>query len=157
MEPLARLLVVDDDESNRDMLSRRLRKAGYEVESAEDGRRALDLLGKHVFDLILLDNMMPGVSGVEVLRRVREKHSPCQLPVIMVTAQCDGASVLAALRQGANDYLTKPMDFPAALARIEIQLKRRWADRIVRREVKQATTGGGGVSIEGEMGKGSNW
>src|SRR5690242_8867306 len=99
MKQAARLLVVDDDESNRDMLSRRLRRSGYEVETAEGGRHALDILAARAFDLVLLDNMMPGLSGIDVLRVLRRKYSASGLPVIMVTAQVESDNVVAALQQ----------------------------------------------------------
>ncbi len=121
----ARLLVVDDDESNRDMLARRLRRSGYEVEMAESGESALERLEANSFDLILLDMMMPEMSGLEVLQRVRQQHAPTQLPIIMVTALQESAYLAKALRMGANDYVTKPVDFTLASARIEAQLARR--------------------------------
>ncbi len=138
MEHRVRILVVDDDESNRDMLSRRLRRSGYEVEAAEDGRHALDLLAARSFDLVLLDNMMPGLSGVELLRRLRKKYSASGLPIIMVTAQCESDNVVNALRQGANDYITKPVNFEVAVARIETQLAQHAAERELLRHAKDA-------------------
>ena len=82
--------------------------------------------GSH-FDLILLDVMMPGLDGVEVLKCIRARHAPMQLPVIMVTAKADGSDVAESLEAGANDYITKPVDFIAALARIKTQLERKKA------------------------------
>ncbi len=124
------ILVVDDNELNRDMLSRRLRSRGYEVTVAEDGARALALVESGSFDLVLLDIMMPGLSGIEVLRLVREKRSREELPVVMATARDQAADVIEALRLGANDYVTKPLDFPVVVARAElqIQLRRRGAE-----------------------------
>ena len=147
MKPPARLLVVDDDESNRDMLSRRLRRSGYEVEMAGDGQRALDMLGAHTFDLVLLDNMMPGLSGIDVLRFIRQKHSASGLPVIMVTAQCESDNVVTALRQGANDYITKPVDLKVALARIETQLGHHAAERELLRHAEAAKSVDPGTSL----------
>jgi class 3 adenylate cyclase len=117
-----RILVVDDNEMNRDMLSRRLDTRGFKVEIAEDGTLALDRLEDERFDIVLLDVMMPGLSGVDVLRKVRERWSESDLPVIMVTARDATEDVVEALRAGANDYVTKPLDFPVVLARIETQL-----------------------------------
>jgi sigma-B regulation protein RsbU (phosphoserine phosphatase) len=118
------LLVVDDDEPNRDMLSRRLRKRGYQVEVAEDGTRALAMLGDGParFHLVVLDIMMPGLNGLEVLEILRRERSPTDLPVIMATARDQSEDVVRALELGANDYVTKPLDFPVALARIETHL-----------------------------------
>ena len=123
LEPGAvRLFVVDDNELNRDMLSRRLGSRGYAVELAEDGERALARLEEQSFDLVLLDVMMPGLSGIDVLERVRERWPESDLPVIMVTARDTTEDVVEALRLGANDYVTKPLDFPVVLARVETQL-----------------------------------
>lgn len=116
------LLVVDDDEANRDMLSRRLERKGFSVTVAEDGNRAIELVRQRSFDLVLLDVLMPGLSGLEVLRALRQSHSPTTLPVIMATALTESGDVVEALQLGANDYVSKPIDFPVVLARIQAQL-----------------------------------
>ena len=116
------LLVVDDNSLNRDMLSRRLGSRGFRVEVAEDGHAALELVEKHEFDLVLLDVMMPGLSGIDVLKRVRERFSESDLPVVMATARDATEDVVEALHLGANDYVTKPLDFAVVLARVEAQL-----------------------------------
>lgn len=118
------LLVVDDDEPNRDMLSRRLRRRGYEVGVAEDGARALAMLDDPGLgiDLVVLDIMMPGLNGLEVLEILRQNRSPTDLPVIMATARDQSEDIVRALELGANDYVTKPLDFPVVLARIETHL-----------------------------------
>ncbi|MEJ7638057.1 MAG: response regulator [Singulisphaera sp.] len=131
-EDPATLLVVDDDEMNRDMLSRRLRRKGYEVEVAHDGQRALEMIALRPFDLVLLDVMMPGLDGLEVLTIVRQTHAATDLPVIMATAKDKSEDVVAALGLGANDYVTKPLDFPVVLARIQTQLALRRAVEQVR-------------------------
>jgi two-component system sensor histidine kinase/response regulator len=123
------LLVVDDNEMNRDMLSRRLQRRGYTVLIAEDGRQALDMVDQQQFDLILLDIMMPGISGLEVLKILRERFAPTDLPIIMVTAKDQSEDIAGALYGGANDYVTKPLDFPVVLARIETQMNLRRAQR----------------------------
>jgi diguanylate cyclase (GGDEF)-like protein/PAS domain S-box-containing protein len=125
--PKASLLVVDDNEANRDALSRRLGLKGYVVTVAAGGDEALALLAAQVFDLVLLDVEMPGVSGFDVLTRVRQLQSSTQLPIIMVTARADGADIVEAFRLGANDYVTKPIDFPVALARIGTHLSHKAA------------------------------
>jgi diguanylate cyclase (GGDEF)-like protein len=119
-----RLLVVDDEPSDRDLIARRLQRAGFEVRTAATAEAALRLLrGTHV-DLVLLDQMMPGMSGLEMLKLVRATHSPSELPVIMVTALSDSETVVDALNCGANDHIAKPVDFPVALARIAAWLRR---------------------------------
>ena len=122
-----RLLVVDDNENNRDVLSRRLQQKGYVVSSAADGAEALAQIERDLYDLILLDVEMPGMSGLEVLTRLRVHRSQTQLPVIMVTARSEGADIVEAFGLGANDYVTKPVDFAVALARIRTHLAHKWA------------------------------
>src|SRR3984893_11177121 len=104
MSRRASLLVVDDNEANRDALSRRLRLKGYDVSVAESGGEALARLTDAPFDLMLLDVEMPGLSGFDVLTSVRRTHSSTCLPVIMVTARTDGTDIVEAFRLGANDY-----------------------------------------------------
>jgi len=119
-----RLLVVDDNELNRDMLSRRLKAKGFDIVIAEDGQQALDIIQQGGIDLVLLDVMMPGVSGLEVLKRARGELnlSAADLPIIMATAKDASEDVVEALRLGANDYVVKPLDFPVVLARVSSQL-----------------------------------
>ena len=123
----ARVLVVDDVELNRSMLSRRLERRGFEVELAEGGKEALNLIRERTYDIVLLDIMMPEVSGYDVLKEVRKHKTPLELPIIMATAKDQGEDVVSAFKLGANDYITKPIDFPVALARIETQLSRKRA------------------------------
>jgi|JI10StandDraft_1071094.scaffolds.fasta_scaffold07486_11 adenylate cyclase len=130
---LDRLLVVDDNEMNRDMLSRRLRSRSYVVQVAEDGRQALDMLAAQPFDLVLLDVMMPGISGLDVLRAVRQTKSRADLPIIMATAKDQSDDIVEALKLGANDYVTKPIDFPVCLARVQSQLALKHAQDQVKR------------------------
>ncbi len=118
----ASLLLVDDDESNRDVLSYRLESNGYTVATAADGTEALALIGQRRFDLVLLDILMPGPSGLEVLQTVRKTQGLTDLPIIMATALDRSSDVVQALQQGANDYVTKPFDFPVVLARVQTQL-----------------------------------
>lgn len=120
----SRLLVVDDDANNRDMLSRRLERRGYTVEVAENGREALAKIQGAHYDLVLLDQMMPGMTGLDLLRLLRATYSQNELPVIMVTAVDQSESVVEALNEGANDYVVKPADLPVVAARIHAQLAR---------------------------------
>jgi class 3 adenylate cyclase len=127
------LLVVDDDAMNRDMLSRRLARQGYTVAVAEDGEQALKMIEGQKFDLVLLDIMMPGVSGLQVLEILRQRHSMADLPVIMATAKDESSDIVEALKLGANDYVTKPLDFPVVLARTESQLALKQAREEIQR------------------------
>jgi diguanylate cyclase (GGDEF)-like protein/PAS domain S-box-containing protein len=126
------LLLVDDEEMNRDMLGRRLELHGYTITQAEGGRQALDLLDRQAFDLVLLDVMMPELNAMDVLRRIRATHEAADLPVIMVTAKDQSEDVVEAFHLGANDYVTKPIDFPVALARIATQVSHKKARAALR-------------------------
>jgi CheY-like chemotaxis protein len=123
----ATILVVDDLPANRDLMSRRLERSGFRVLAASSGPEALDALRRFPVDLVLLDIMMPGMTGLDVLRTVRMTRSAAVLPVVMVTAKTDSEDVVEALALGANDYVTKPVDYPVALARIRAHLRTRTA------------------------------
>src|SRR6201988_2567017 len=122
-----RVLIVDDNELNRDMLARRLERKGYEVIVSANAREAIRLVQEEKPDLVLLDIEMPDVSGIAALKMIRELHSANELPIIMVTARNQSEDVVKALNMGANDYVTKPVDFAVALARIGTQLSHKRA------------------------------
>jgi serine phosphatase RsbU (regulator of sigma subunit) len=125
-----RLLVVDDNEVNRDMLSRRLRKQGFEVALAEDGQQALDAVAAQAFDLVLLDIMMPVMNGYDVLARLKADAALHHIPVIMITAVDDAESVARCIEMGAEDHLPKPFNPAILRARIDSALaKKRLRDR----------------------------
>jgi len=129
VEPGA-LLVVDDNEMNRDMLLRRLGRHGHTVTVAHDGYTALELIKQQSFDAVLLDVAMPGIDGMETLTILRQTHSATSLPVVMATALDQSEGIVKALKLGANDYVTKPFDFQVVLARVESQiLLKRAVDR----------------------------
>lgn len=132
MDRQGKLLLVDDEELNRDMLSRRLIRNGFAVETANDGVSALQKIDQAEVDLVLLDSMMPGMNGIDVLRLLRATRSAEDLPVIMVTAVNESDKIAEAINLGANDYVTKPIDFPVTLARIRSQLSRKQAERALR-------------------------
>lgn len=117
-----RILIVDDNEMNRDMLARRLERKGYAVREAGGAQSLLERIDEYPVDLVLLDVEMPDVSGLDALRKLRERYAPMELPIIMVTAKDQSDDIVTALDLGANDYLTKPIDFPVALARIRTQV-----------------------------------
>jgi signal transduction histidine kinase len=131
-EQPARILIVDDIADNRTILGRRFERRGFAIAEADSGRGALELIDADGFDVVLLDVMMPDMNGLEVLRRIREKHSDVQLPVIMVTGKTESQDIVEALTAGANDYITKPVDFAVALARVKTQVGRRRAEEHVR-------------------------
>ena len=118
----ARILVVDDDPQNRNLLSRRLERHGFEVETARDGIEGLRRIESDDFHLVMLDVLMPGMNGLEVLERVRRSRSMSELPIILATALADTEDAIEGLQRGANDYVTKPFDFPMVVARVRTQL-----------------------------------
>jgi diguanylate cyclase (GGDEF)-like protein/PAS domain S-box-containing protein len=128
----ASLLVVDDQETNRNLLKRRLERKGYRVETADGGAMALDCLSRQKFDLVLLDVEMPGMTGLEILTRIRETHPRLTLPVIMVTGRTESDDIIQAFSLGANDYITKPIDMPVAAARIQTHLSLKWTEEALR-------------------------
>src|SRR4030088_642115 len=127
-----RLLIVDDNELNRDMLARRLARKGYEILLADNARQLPQRVKEDAVDLVLLDIEMPEISGLEALKILRETYSPIELPIIMVTAKNQSEDVVKALDLGANDYVTKPIDFAVALARIGTQLSHKRAQEGLR-------------------------
>src|SRR6267154_5309458 len=127
-----RLFIVDDNEMNRDMLARRLERKGYEIDVAESAQQLLQRIKPDSADIVLLDIEMPDMSGLEALKKLREGFSSIELPVIMVTAKNQSEDIVKALDLGANDYLTKPVDFPVALARIATQLSHKRAQEAVK-------------------------
>jgi diguanylate cyclase (GGDEF)-like protein/PAS domain S-box-containing protein len=128
----SRLLIVDDNEMNRDMLARRLARKGYVIGLAESAKELLSRVKEDGIDLVLLDIEMPEVTGLDALHSLREAYSPIELPIIMVTAKNQSDDIVKALEMGANDYLTKPIDFPIALARISTQLSHKKAQEALR-------------------------
>jgi phosphoserine phosphatase RsbU/P len=125
------LLLVDDDDLTRDLLIRFLERNGFAATGVGTGVEALALIEKGGHDLILLDILMEGMGGLEILRDVRRRHSPTDLPVIMATSRDQPRDVVEALQLGANDYVTKPFDFPVVLARVQTQLSlKRSVDQI---------------------------
>ena len=118
-----RILIVDDNETNRDILRTRLRPQGYELMEAGDGEEALSAARQHHPDLILLDVMMPKIDGIEVCRRLKADADLPFMPIILVTAKADTKDVVAGLDAGADEYLTKPVDQGALVARVKSMLR----------------------------------
>lgn len=124
--PLTRrtVLIVDDLEANRALLERSLASTGYRTLCADDGAGALALLASETIDIVLLDWMMPGLSGLDTLRAIRETHSPDSLPVIMCTAVGEDDNIVEAIESGASDYVVKPISLPVLRARMATHLSR---------------------------------
>lgn len=129
------ILIVDDVEDNRTILERHLRRVGFATRTCEDGMEAVRQISAGALpDLVLLDWMMPGISGLETLQAIRERYDENTLPVIMCTAVGEESSVVVAIKAGANDFILKPINLPILLARVKSQLQRKEAVAALQRE-----------------------
>jgi len=145
------VLVVDDNETNRDVLSRHLERQGHTVAVAEDGRQALEMVSAQSFDLVLLDIMMPEMNGYQVLQRLKSDATWRDIPVIMISALEDIDSVVRCIEMGAEDYLPKPFDPVLLRARADASLeKKRLRDQEVEylRNVALVTDAAAAVQAE---------
>jgi len=129
---LGRVLVVDDNENNREILARRLTKCGYAVSVMDSAAGILERIKQDAIDLVLLDIEMPNVTGLDALAAIREHYTAVRLPVIMVTARSQSEDVVKALELGANDYVTKPVDFPVTLARVRTHVSHLRSEQALR-------------------------
>ncbi len=118
------LLVVDDNEMNRDLLGRRLQRQGYRVTMAVDGRQALEFIAQEPFDLVLLDIMLPVMNGYQVLEHLKADQSLSHIPVIITTALDESDGKAKCMELGAEDYLTKPFNPVILKSRIADCLER---------------------------------
>ena len=116
---MARILLVEDNEMNRDMLSRRLERKGYEVVLAVDGQQAIDLAAAEKPDLILMDMSLPVVDGWEATRRVKADERTQRIPIIALTAHAMQGDELKAKEAGCDDYDVKPVELPRLLEKME--------------------------------------
>ena len=123
MRDPARILVVDDVADNVEILRMRLSALGYDVDEANDGEQALAKVAADPPDLVLLDIMMPKIDGLEVVRRMKADKSLPFIPVILVTAKATPKDVVTGLDAGGDDYLTKPIDHGALVARVRAMLR----------------------------------
>ncbi len=135
--PPARILIVDDEPANVELLARRLEARGHQVDRAASGHDALHRIEQEIPDLVVLDILMPEMSGLEVLDSIRRHHSVARLPVVMATALSGSEDVSHALARGASDYVTKPFDMPVVLARLDTQLRYGRASREVESLARQ--------------------
>src|SRR5438445_3939582 len=151
---VGRVLVVDDDRRLRDMLRRALSSAGFEVDIAEDGGRALAAISGRTFDLVVLDVLMPGVDGLGVARRLRGRSDP--IPILMLTARDSVTDRVAGLDAGADDYLIKPFSIEELLARVRALMRRasgeagellRFADLELDPRTREVRRAGHGVEL----------
>jgi CheY-like chemotaxis protein len=116
---MTKVLLVEDNEMNRDMLSRRLERKGFEVVFAQDGGIAVDMAGSEQPEIILMDMSLPVMDGWEATRRIKANPDTQSIPVIALTAHAMAGDKEKALEAGCEDYDTKPVDFPRLLSKIE--------------------------------------
>ncbi len=116
------ILIVEDEEFNREIMALRLQSYNYNIRFAVNGQQALDMVAEQKPDVILLDIMLPEIMGLQVLHTLRQQYSMVELPIIMVTAIDEDERVVRALELGANDYASKPINFPILIARLQTQL-----------------------------------
>jgi len=121
---MARILLVEDNEMNRDMLSRRLERKGYEVELAVDGRQGVDKAKTLAYDLVLMDMSLPEIDGWEATRELRGDPATKSLPIIALTAHAMSGDREKALEAGCDDYDTKPIELSRLLGKMEALLER---------------------------------
>ncbi len=119
---MAKILLVEDNEMNRDMLSRRLVRKGYEVAMAVDGRQGVDMARSGDYDIVLMDMSLPEIDGWEATRRLKQAAETKALPIIALTAHAMAGDRDKALEAGCDDYDTKPIDLPRLLGKIEALL-----------------------------------
>lgn len=121
---MAKVLIVEDNELNRDMLSRRLMRQGYEVIMALDGEQGIEMAKTEVPDIILMDMSLPKMDGWEATQKIKGENATKHIPVIALTAHAMAEDRDKALRAGCDDYDTKPVELPRLLSKIEAQLKK---------------------------------
>lgn len=116
------VLIVDDDEINSEILQKRIVKRGFTVDRVNSGKAALEYISAHKPLVVLLDILMPDMTGLEVLQEIRKKYSQVELSVIVVTAKSEVSDIVEALHLGANDYIQKPVNIDIAVARLNTQV-----------------------------------
>jgi DNA-binding response OmpR family regulator len=144
-ERAARILLVDDEQSVQTLLSYPLRKEGYDVVQATDGRQALERFREQPFDLVVLDLMMPRMDGLEVCRRLRQRSA---VPIIMLTARSEEIDKVVGLEIGADDYITKPFSMREFRSRVKAALRRAEMSRTAEATGEEPPIEAGGLRID---------
>jgi two-component system phosphate regulon response regulator PhoB len=119
MTQKSRILTIEDEKDVKDLMLLHLKREGYEAAGVEDGEEALKLLQSQSYDLVILDWMLPGLSGLEICKKIQR-----QFPILMVTARADTSDIVLGLEMGADDYITKPFEISVFLARVRAILRR---------------------------------
>lgn len=121
----SKVLLVEDEADVRELMLIHLKREGLETTAVENGEEALKLLQANQYELVVLDWMLPGLSGLEICKRIRSQNpTGPQLPILMVTARADTSDIVIGLEMGADDYITKPFDIPVFLARVRALIRR---------------------------------
>ncbi|MEE8526046.1 MAG: response regulator, partial [Thermoanaerobaculia bacterium] len=161
-QPPFTVLLVEDNPVSREMWSLYLTNEGFEVATAENGLDALDLVAEQTIDMVILDVMLPGLDGFEVLAKLRQSAGPEELPVIMATSRDKSEDIVRGFELGANDYITKPVHLEVLLKRIESQLRTKSsralapkADLLSQDPVPKGTVLDGRFEVEELIGRGS--
>ena len=136
MNDIKKILIVEDEKDIRNLLIFNLQKHHYEVDSIHDGEKALPLIRKNKYDLILLDIMLPGVNGFDLTRIIKNDNLISQIPIIMLTAKGEDEDIVKGLTIGADDYITKPFSIKVLIARIENVFKIRTKQEIKTHKIK---------------------
>jgi len=136
-----RLLLVEDDLGIAESVQYALRAEGFDVETVETGEQAVERLGAAAYDVVILDLMLPGISGVEVCRRMRRSST---VPILMLTARTAEVDVVVGLEAGADDYVQKPFSMPELMSRVRAILRRRELDRTDGKTVRRV----GGIEVD---------
>lgn len=130
------ILIVEDDEDIQQLVSFNLLKAGFHVTCANDGEEGLAQIAENDFDCLILDLMLPGMSGYEVCRTIRENEKKNKIPIVMLTAKGEENDIVTGLESGGDDYITKPFSPKVLVARIKTVLRRGQRDDVLLREGK---------------------
>jgi two-component system phosphate regulon response regulator PhoB len=142
-----RVLVVEDETEIRDLIALHLKREGHQVEAVSSAEDALTLLEKKHFELVALDWMLPGASGVDVLQRVRRMKDRSDLAILMVTAKAEAEDIVEGLEAGADDYLTKPFEPTVLLARVRALLRRNRRANLAEKSGEHSVLRVGGLSL----------
>jgi DNA-binding response OmpR family regulator len=120
-----KVLIVEDERDIADLMALHLKRDGIEVEIAENGEQAFQSLENKSFDLLILDWMLPGISGLDICKKIRQPGSKCEItPILLVTARAQTSDIVLGLEMGADDYITKPFDLSVFIARVRALLRR---------------------------------
>lgn len=136
-----KILIVEDENDIRHLMCLHLNRKGYEITDVNDGTKAYNLLEKDIFNLIILDWMLPGINGLDLLEWVRKKNPPhTHVPILFVTAKSEPENIVLALETGADDYIVKPFDFKVLMARVANLLRRHETKKFFDKKNNQKTT-----------------